>query len=62
MARKNSSMSKTPEMEEAEYMIAEHSTYAQQKLQKLDEKIMNKTRALQAMKRSRKPDPKVIIS
>ena len=49
---------KTPEKRDRE-RIAAHSTYAQEKLETLDEKIMNKTQALQAMKQSQKPDPKV---
>ena len=41
-------------------IIAEHSTYAQQKLYALDERIMNKTQAFQALKRSQKIDNKVL--
>ena len=39
--------------------FAEHSTYAQQKLQELDNRILNKTQAVKALKSSQKPDPKV---
>ena len=40
-------------------MFATQSYHAQQKLQQLDTKITNKSQALQALKTSRKADPKV---
>ena len=41
-------------------MFATQSYHAQQKLQQLDTKITNKSQALQALKTSRKADPKVL--
>ena len=49
---------RTPEKEDA-HKIAEHSTYAYQKLTSLDEKLANKTQALHALKLSQKADKKV---
>ena len=39
--------------------IIEHCTYAQGKLQSIEEKTDNKSQALQALKASQKHDPKV---
>lgn len=45
--------------ENTEKMFATQSYHAQQMLQQLDTKITNKSQALQALKISRKADPKV---
>ena len=50
---------KSPDQDDVTAKFAEHSTYAQQKLQDLDNKILNKTQAVKALKSSQKPDPKV---
>ena len=41
--------------------ILAHSTYAQKKVKNLEEKIMNKSQALKALKVSQKDDQKVKI-
>ncbi|XP_067663522.1 sorting nexin-25-like isoform X1 [Haliotis asinina] len=43
---------------ESPAMFADESYHAQQKMQQLDEKLANKTQALQAIKSSQKPDEK----
>ena len=52
---------RTPEKEVSVSKIAKHSTYAQQKLHSLDERIANKTQALQALRLSQKADKKVSL-
>ncbi|CAH1778459.1 unnamed protein product [Owenia fusiformis] len=47
-------------IEQPANFIADQSFYAQQKLEKIDEKLMNKTQALQALKASQKSDPKIL--
>lgn len=41
-------------------MVGEHSNYARNKLDQLQEKLNNKTQALQALKSSLKPENKVL--
>lgn len=40
--------------------LSNHSTYARNKLEQLDEKLMNKNQALEALKQSLKPDSKLL--
>ena len=49
----------TSEDHKSTIRISEHSTFAVNHLQELNEKISNKTQAVQALRHSQKPDTKV---